>query len=54
VGKEGVAESMLRPAGVVAIEGRRYQVQTEGDFVPPQTKVVVHRVEGSTIVVKRV
>jgi membrane-bound serine protease (ClpP class) len=53
VGKEGVAESMLRPAGVVAIEGRRYQVQTEGDFVPPQTKVVVHRVEGSTIVVKR-
>jgi membrane-bound serine protease (ClpP class) len=54
VGKEGVAESMLRPAGVVAIEGKRYQVQTEGDFVPPQTKVVVHRVEGSTIVVKRV
>ena len=53
VGKEGVAESMLRPAGVVAIDGKRYQVQTEGDFVPPQTKVVVHRVEGSTIVVKR-
>jgi membrane-bound serine protease (ClpP class) len=54
VGKEGIAESMLRPAGVVAIEGKRYQVQTEGDFVPPQTKVIVHRVEGSTIVVKRV
>jgi membrane-bound serine protease (ClpP class) len=53
VGKDGVAESMLRPAGVVLIEGRRYQVQTEGDFVPPQTKVVVHRVQGSTIVVKR-
>ncbi|HEY5094562.1 MAG TPA: NfeD family protein [Candidatus Eremiobacteraceae bacterium] len=53
VGKEGVAESMLRPAGVVVVDGKRYQVQTEGDFVPPQTKVIVHRVEGATIVVKR-
>jgi membrane-bound serine protease (ClpP class) len=54
VGKEGVAESMLRPAGVAVVDGKRYQVQTEGDFVPPQTKVVVQRVEGATIVVKRV
>jgi membrane-bound serine protease (ClpP class) len=53
VGKEGVAESMLRPAGVVAVDGKRYQVQTEGEFVPSQTKVVVLRVEGATIVVKR-
>jgi membrane-bound serine protease (ClpP class) len=53
VGKEGVAESMLRPAGVVAVDGTRYQVQTEGEFVPAQTKVVVLRVEGATIVVKR-
>jgi membrane protein implicated in regulation of membrane protease activity len=36
------------------VDGKRYQVQTEGDFVPPQTKVVVQRVEGATIVVKRV
>jgi membrane-bound serine protease (ClpP class) len=54
VGKEGVAESMLRPAGVAVVDGKRYQVQTEGDFVPPQTKVVVQRVEGATIVVRRV
>ncbi|HKW44347.1 MAG TPA: NfeD family protein [Candidatus Eremiobacteraceae bacterium] len=53
VGLEGVAESMLRPAGVVVVDGKRYQVQTEGDFVPPQSKVVVQRVEGATIVVKR-
>ena len=53
VGKEGVAESMLRPAGVAVVDGKRYQVQTEGDFVPPQTKVVVQRVEGATIVVRR-
>lgn len=53
VGKEGVAESMLRPAGVALVDGKRYQVQTEGDFVPPQTKVIVQRVEGATIVVRR-
>jgi membrane-bound serine protease (ClpP class) len=53
VGREGVAESMLRPAGVAVVDGKRYQVQTEGDFIPPQTKVTVQRVEGATIVVKR-
>ena len=53
VGREGVAESMLRPAGVASVGGVRYQVQTEGDFIPPQTKVVVQRVQGATIVVKR-
>ncbi len=53
VGREGIAESMLRPAGVASVGGIRYQVQTEGDFIPPQTKIIVHRVQGSTIVVKR-
>jgi membrane-bound serine protease (ClpP class) len=53
VGREGVAESMLRPAGVASVGGVRYQVQTEGDFIPPQTKVIVQRVQGATIIVKR-
>ena len=52
-GKPGVAESMLRPAGVATIDGARYDVLTEGDFIPPQTRVVVDAVRGNKIYVKR-
>ncbi len=52
-GREGVAESMLRPAGVAIIDGTRYQVQTSGDFIPPASRINVERVEGSKIFVKR-
>lgn len=54
VGHSGVADSMLRPAGVAVIDGSRYQVQTNGEFLAPQTPVVVERVEGAKIIVRRV
>ena len=53
VGKHGVAQTYLRPAGVAVIDGVRYQVQTPGDFIPAQTRIVVTRVEGATIFVAR-
>ena len=52
-GREGIAESHLRPAGVALIDGLRYQVQSIGDFIPPQTRIRVQRVEGATIFVTR-
>jgi membrane-bound serine protease (ClpP class) len=53
VGKHGLAETYLRPAGVASIDGNRYQVQTRGDFIQAQTPIVVSRVEGATIFVTR-
>jgi membrane-bound serine protease (ClpP class) len=53
MGRQGVSLSQLRPAGLANIDGQRYEVQTEGDFIPPQTPVVVDRVAGSKIFVKR-
>jgi len=53
LGREGTAESLLRPAGVALIDGARYQVQSVGDFIPPQTRIRVQRVEGATIFVTR-
>ncbi len=50
---EGTSESFLRPAGVATINGTRYQVQTDGDFIPAQTRIRVKRVEGSKIFVTR-
>ncbi len=53
MGAEGVAQTYLRPAGVAIINGNRYQVQTDGDFIPAQTRLRVKRVEGGKVIVTR-
>jgi len=52
VGKTGLAVTPLRPAGVVRIEGERYDVVSEGSFIAADTSVVVVHVEGRRIVVR--
>ena len=52
-GRTGVALSQLRPAGVATIDGERYEVQTEGEFIPAQTPIRVDRVMGAKIFVTR-
>ena len=52
LGRSGLAASYLRPAGVAAIDGKRVDVLTEGEFVPAGTAIVVTRVEGARIFVK--
>jgi membrane-bound serine protease (ClpP class) len=51
LGKEGVAQTPLRPAGVAELEGRRVDVVTDGVFVAARTPVKVVSVEGARIVV---
>ncbi|WP_397547044.1 nodulation protein NfeD [Rhodothermus marinus] len=51
-GKRGRAVTPLRPAGVVEIDGRRYDVVASGQFVPAGTPVEVVRVQGSRIEVR--
>ena len=53
VGREGVARTILRPAGVADFEGVRLNVLTDGDFIDENTNIVVERVEGNRIFVKR-
>jgi membrane-bound serine protease (ClpP class) len=53
-GKEGIAISFLRPAGIAEIQGRRVDVLTQGDFIAQGTPVRVTRVEGSRIFVEAV
>jgi len=52
-GKEGKAITMLRPSGVVEIDGKRYDALTEGEFIERGQKIVVTRVEGGKIFVKK-
>ena len=53
-GKTGIAHSILRPSGVVLIDGKRFDVVTEGDFIEKGDKVKVVDVSEMKIVVERV
>jgi membrane-bound serine protease (ClpP class) len=53
VGRHGVAETALRPAGKATIGGKRVDVVTDGGFLEAGERVVVAEVDGPKIVVRR-
>ena len=53
-GEEGEALTMLRPSGMVTINGHRYSVVTSGELIEKGTRIRVVRVEGSRVVVRRI
>ena len=52
-GMEGIAVTSLRPSGTAKIDGRRIDVVTGGDFIPAGETVVVEKVEGVRVIVRR-
>ena len=54
LGREGVVVSLLRPAGMMIIDGIKLDVVSEGQYLEPGTKVKVVSVNGSRIVVRSV
>lgn len=52
LGREAVALTDLRPVGTAEIDGRRYSVVTDGEYVDRGRRVRVVRVEGNRIVVR--
>ena len=53
LGQTGIAISLLGFAGMARIDGRRVDVITEGEFIPPGVAVRVVEVDGHRVVVKR-
>jgi membrane-bound serine protease (ClpP class) len=53
LGKNGSAFSPLRPAGIVMIDGQRVDVVSDGEFIDAGIPIVVTRVDGNRIVVRR-
>jgi len=53
-GRTGAAATYLRPAGIAAIDGRRIDVLTEGEFIAQGTPVRVVRVEGARVFVEAI
>lgn len=53
VGKQGIAVTVLRPAGIMELDRRRWDVVTRGEFLPEGSSVVVEEVSGGRIVVRQ-
>jgi len=53
VGKEGVAHSKLRPAGIATIDGQRIDVVTRGEMIKRRAAIRVIEVEGNKVTVAR-
>ena len=51
-GKQGVSVTVLRPAGIVEIEGHKVDVVTEGDMIEAGVSVEVLKVDGNRVVVR--
>ncbi len=54
LGKEGVTLTPLRPSGIATFEHERVNVVTAGEYIPPNTRVRVTRVQGNRIEVRAV
>lgn len=54
VGKSGVAETELRPSGVVRVDGKRYDARSEYGLVQQGTPITVLRATGTDVVVRPV
>lgn len=52
-GESGVAESFLRPAGIAKFGDKRIDVVSEGDFIEKGEPIVIVRVAGNRVVVKK-
>jgi membrane-bound serine protease (ClpP class) len=52
LGKRGVSDSTLRPAGIARIEGARVDVVTDGEYVEAGEPIEVIRVDGNRVVVR--
>jgi membrane-bound serine protease (ClpP class) len=54
VGKTGTADSVLRPSGRAIFDGKVYTVEADGEYVDTGKGIVVTRVRGNRIIVRRV
>lgn len=54
IGKTGKALTVLRPAGIAEIEGKKYDVMADNEYIEPGKPIKVIRVEGIKVVVQEV
>lgn len=53
IGDEGLTVGRLAPSGKASFGDDTYEVHTNGEFIDPNTEVIVTKIEGYKIIVKR-
>lgn len=53
IGKVGIAETILRPAGIITVEDKRINAQSRGEFIDKGSKVEIIESEGMKIIVRK-
>ena len=53
LGRQGTTITSLRPAGLAEFDGERVDVVSTGEMIEPGATIVVHRMDGNRIVVRR-
>ena len=54
VGREGVAQTILRPAGAALLDGKRLDVVAESGMIERDSRIKVVAVDGNRIVVRKI
>lgn len=52
IGSTGIAETDLRPAGLINVAGNTLQALSQSDFIPKGSRVLIIGGEGSELIVK--
>ena len=53
LGKNGVAKSDLRPAGIIDIHGERIDAMTRGDYVEAGSEIQIVAIQGTVVIVEK-
>lgn len=52
--KEGIVTKVLRPSGEIEVGGKIYNAISDGNFIEKGKKVVIEKIEGSQLFVKKI
>ncbi|MDZ7816109.1 MAG: NfeD family protein [Planctomycetota bacterium] len=53
VGKEGIALTPMMPTGIIKVEGKKFDALSSGERIEKNSVVVVRRIEGNRIYVRK-
>ena len=53
IGKTGITHTVLRPTGIIIVDGEKINAQSEGDYIEKNTPVVVTKIDGLSLIVKQ-
>lgn len=52
--REAITLTNLRPSGTIEIDGKKFDAITEGEYIEKNNRVMVNKIEGNKIVVRRI